>query len=92
MRLQIDMRPEHVARNLSLLRWSRNILFVISILALGYYGYVLADARIFEARAARQFERAAKQFRFDNPSFITPNPQLPAAVSEAEVTLSLIHI
>jgi sortase A len=88
MRVQIDTRPEHVARNLSLLRRSRNILFVISILALGYFGYVLADARIFEARAARQFEWAAKQFTFDSPSFITPNQQLPAAVSEAEETSS----
>ena len=60
MKVQIRTRPDHLARNLSLLRWSRNILFVIGILALGYYGYVSADARIFQAHQTRQFEQAVK--------------------------------
>jgi sortase A len=86
MRVQISVRPKHAARGLALLRWSRNILFVISILALGYYGYVLADARIFEANQAWQFERAAEQFTLDTPSLNIPSPQLPSAVSEVEET------
>jgi sortase A len=86
MRVQISARPEHAARGLALLRWSRNIFFIIGVLALGYYGYVLADARIFEAQQARQFEQATKQFTLDTPSVNIPSPQLPAAVSEVEQT------
>ncbi len=86
MRVLISARPKHAARSLSLLRWSRNILFITAIVALGYYGYVWADARIFEANQARQFERATKQFTSDTPSINIPSPELPAAVSEVEGT------
>ena len=47
MRVQIRTRPDHLARNLSFLRWSRNFLFVIGILALGYYGYAVSRRKDF---------------------------------------------
>ncbi len=78
MRAQISTWPDHRARNLSLLRWSRNILFVIGILALGYYGYASADARIFQAYQTRQFEQAVRHPTLGSPVVETPNLPIPS--------------
>jgi sortase A len=89
MRVQIRTRPDHLARNLSLLRWSRYILFLIGILALGYYGYALADARIFQAYQTRLFEQAAKKLAPGFPLDEVPNPLIPIDASPAQVTRSV---
>jgi sortase A len=39
------------------IRWSRYLLFVIGILALGYVGFVLLDARLYQANQSRQFQQ-----------------------------------
>ena len=88
MRVQIRTRPDHLARNLSLLCWSRNILFVIGILALGYYGYIAAGARIYQAQQTRQFEQAVRQSTLASPAGETPNPRIPIDVSPAPVPRS----
>jgi sortase A len=77
MRVQISTWPDHRARNLSLLRRSRNILFVIGILALGYYGYASADARIFQAYQTRQFEQTVRHPTPGSPVVETSNPPIP---------------
>jgi sortase A len=76
MKVQTKMPPNRRARNLSLLHWSRNILFVIGILALGYYGYAVVDARIFQAYQTRQFEQAVSRSPLDSSLVETSNPQL----------------
>ena len=43
-------------RNSRLLRWSQRLLFIIGILALGYVGFALLDARLFQASAKRSLE------------------------------------
>jgi sortase A len=43
-------------RNNSYLRWSRYIFFAFGILALGYVGFVLLDARLFQADQSRRFQ------------------------------------
>jgi sortase A len=88
MRVEIRMRPDHKARNLSLLCWSRNILFVIGILALGYFGYALADARIFQARQTRQFERALNQSTLSAPVNENRSAPAPASPSPYQVAVS----
>jgi sortase A len=42
----------------SFLRWSRNIFFIIGLLALSYVGYVLLDARFYQAQQDRRLEQA----------------------------------
>jgi sortase A len=42
----------------SFLRWSRNIFFIIGLLALSYVGYMLLDARFYQARQDRRLEQA----------------------------------
>jgi sortase A len=44
----------------SVLRWSRYPFLVIGLLALGYCGYVLLEAKAFQAYEAWRFERALK--------------------------------
>ncbi len=39
------------------LKWGRRLLFVCAGLTLGYCGYVLADARIFQYAESRSLER-----------------------------------
>ena len=77
MRVQISTWPDHRAHNLSLLRRSRDILFVIGILALGYYGYASADARIFQAFETRRFEQAVRHPTPGSPVVEIPNPPIP---------------
>ena len=44
-----------------ILRWSRNVLLMIGLLALSYVGYALLDARLYQAEQARRFERELKE-------------------------------
>lgn len=43
------------------LRWSRNILLIIGLLALGYVGFTLLDARLYQDEQAGRFEQALKE-------------------------------
>lgn len=44
------------------LRWSARLLLVAGFSALGYSGYVLLDARLYQDREARSFERTLNAF------------------------------
>jgi sortase A len=86
MRVQIRTRPDHFAPTASLLRWSRDILFITGVLALGYCGYVLAEARIFQAFQMRQFEQAVRQSVSASAVDEAPNPETPAYKSQVQDT------
>lgn len=45
--------PTHMQR---FLRWSQRILFITGILALGYVGFTLLDARLYQASAKRYLQ------------------------------------
>jgi sortase A len=81
MKVQIKTKPDHPERVLSLLRWSRNILFAIGILAVGYYGYAVTDARIFQGYQRRQFERSVKSAPSDFSMGEAHNAQIPTEAS-----------
>ena len=49
------------ARTNPVLRWSRNVLLIIGLLALSYVGFALLDARLYQAEQAGRFERALKE-------------------------------
>jgi len=48
-----EMRPTRIRR---LLRWSQRLLFVTGTLALGYVGFTLVDARLYQVSAKRSLE------------------------------------
>lgn len=69
-------------RTPSVLRWCRYPFLIIALLALGYCGYVLVDAKAFQAYETWRFDRALKnvqgseaQGKDQNSS---PNPPLSA--------------
>jgi sortase A len=47
-------------RTKSVLSWSRYLLFVVGILALGYVGFALLDARLYQAYETWRFDQALK--------------------------------
>jgi sortase A len=59
--LGIKWRIFLLARTNPVLRWSRNVLLIIGLLALSYVGFALLDARLYQAEQARRFERALKE-------------------------------
>lgn len=60
MNLRTLKRRPHQRRTQAVLRWSRYFFFAVAILALGYVGYALADANLYQAYEAWRFERALK--------------------------------
>jgi len=59
------------------LRWSRRILFTGAVLALGYCGFVVLDAWIFEQRQTRNLERLLHS---PLPTGLSPSPKEPPAI------------
>jgi sortase A len=47
-------------RTQAVLRWSRYLFFAVGILALGYAGYALVDAKLYQAYETWRFERSLK--------------------------------
>jgi sortase A len=63
--------PTHVQR---FLRWSQRILFITGILALGYVGFTLLDARLYQASAKRSLENQIQVEK--EPHEIQPKPAI----------------
>src|SRR5271165_1141738 len=57
-----------------LLRWSQRILFMTGILALGYVGFALLDARLYQASAKRSLENQIQLEK--EPHEIQPKPAI----------------
>jgi sortase A len=62
MRCTLNRRIPPSARTHTILRWSRNIFLIVGVLILGYCGFVLLDARVYQADEARQFQQEIKDF------------------------------
>jgi len=56
------------------LRWSQRLLFITGILALGYVGFTLLDARLYQASAKRTLESQIQQEK--GPHEIRPKPAI----------------
>ena len=66
-----EIVPTRIQR---LLRWSQRLLFITGIVALGYVGFSLLDARLFQASAKRSLE---SQVRLEKePHEIQPKPAI----------------
>jgi sortase A len=57
MKIRIAHRLSPSPRTDRLLRWSRNIFLLAGVLALGYSGFVLLDAKLYQAYQARRFQQ-----------------------------------
>jgi LPXTG-site transpeptidase (sortase) family protein len=59
-----------------LLRWSQRLLFITGVLALGYVGFTLLDARLYQVSAKRSLESQIQMER--QPHEIQPKPVIKA--------------
>jgi sortase A len=55
MKIRSQWKPTVLPRTGVFLRWSRRLFYTIGIVALGYVGFVLADAKFYQAYQARRF-------------------------------------
>ena len=63
MNFRTQQHVRHQRRTQSVLRWSRYFFFAVGILALGYVGYALVDANLYQAYETWRFERALKSVK-----------------------------
>jgi sortase A len=63
MRCTIKRRVSSSARTHSILRWSRDVFLVVGILILGYCGFVLLDAKVYQASETRHFQQQIKDLK-----------------------------
>ncbi|MBI2818279.1 MAG: class D sortase [Acidobacteria bacterium] len=66
----------------SILRWSRYAFFITGVLTLGYVGYAVVDARLYQASENRRFQRALAEVKLSPASRKNTSP-LPAAAALA---------
>ena len=86
MKIQIKFLTSSARRKNSCLRWGRHLFFAVGILALGYVGFVLLDARLYQADQSRRFQEELKNIK---PPIIGDQPPHGSTISlqpsEAEV-------
>jgi sortase A len=63
MRLRIGRRLPPSTRPDWILRWSRNAFLAAGVLALGYCGFVLLDAKLYQAKQERLFQQELETAR-----------------------------
>lgn len=73
-------------RTIPIVRWSRNLLLSLGILALAYCGFVLLDARLYQANQTQRFQQALKDSRpiVDGPGRSEPTAPLDSGPAIAE--------
>jgi len=76
MKLRIARRLQPSTRARRFLRWSRNAFLVAGVLALGYCGFVLLDAKLYQANQARLFQQELESVR----------PTVASAIRVADLT------
>jgi sortase A len=66
------LQPAHISQGSQrsprprFLRWLRNALFAVGVLALGYSGFVVLDAKLYQAAQARRFQQQLESVRPTN--------------------------
>lgn len=92
MKLCIRLRSAGSKGAHRLQRWSRNILFVIGIVALGAYGYAMLDARIYQGYQTQRFQRAVTEATSSvasvNPLANVPSPVHVTGPSAGSLTMT----
>jgi sortase A len=84
MKFRIKWRMFLPPRTKSFLGWSRYLFLVIGTLALGYVGFALLDARLYQAYQTWRFEQALKALKPSIRSGEYPQPPIvPGVLAEA---------
>jgi sortase A len=85
MKIRVKLRIDPPTRNSPFLRWSRYLLFAVGVLALSYVGFVLLDARLYQAAQSRQFQQELKGLKTSIGSDEHPSPvSLPPDATHAD--------
>jgi sortase A len=69
--IEPEVIPTHMQR---FLRWSQRLLFITGVFALGYVGFTLLDARLYQASAKRSLESQIQMEK--EPHKIHPRPAI----------------
>ena len=77
MKIRIEWRRALPARNNSFIRWSWYLFFAIGVLLLSYVGFVLLDARLFQAAQSRQFQQELNGLK---PSIVSAEHLQPSSL------------
>ena len=78
MKIPTKFQMPVARRNNPCLRWSRYLFFAVGILALGYVGFVLVDARLFQTDQSRRFQQALNGLK---PPIISDQPLHESSIS-----------
>jgi sortase A len=94
MKIRIKRNMFLLTREHPWIRWSRYLLFAVGILALGYAGFALLDARLYQADQSRRFQQELNRLK---PSIISgdsllASSTLPAPAKENLLTAEPIYI
>jgi sortase A len=93
MKIQIKRLMSLSMQTHPYLGWSRYLFFVVGVLALGYVGFVLLDARLYQADQSRRFQEELKKIK---PPIIGDQPPQGSTISlkpaEADVRVDRIEI
>jgi sortase A len=68
--VNLTIKSHHPARKPRLLRWTQRLLFITGLLLLGYVGFTLLEARVYQVSAKRSLEneiQAEKERRQSQP-------------------------
>lgn len=70
------------------IRWSRRFFFSIGILALGYVGFVLLDARLYQADQSQRFQQKLNELK---PSIVGDKQIQASSIPPAQAKESLMR-
>jgi sortase A len=80
MKIRIKRNMFLLTREHPWIRWSRYLLFAVGILALGYAGFALLDARLYQADQSRRFQQELNRLK---PSIISGDSLLASSMLPA---------
>jgi len=83
MKLRSKWQMSFPTRTNVFLRWSRRLFFLIGILALGYVGFVLVDAKLYQAYQTWRFQQDLEGLKPVSSGEYLPLPSLPPTLAEA---------
>jgi sortase A len=89
MKIRIKWRTSLPTRNNPCLRWSRYLFFTVGILALGYVGFVLLDARLFQADQSRRFQQELNELK---PPIISDRPLHGSPISSKAAEVDPVRV
>jgi len=83
MKLRSKWQMSFPTRTNVFLRWSRRLFFLIGILALGYVGFVLVDAKLYQAYQTWRFQQDLEGLKPVSSGEYPHVPSLPPTLAEA---------